>query len=134
MIVHLTSDDKKFLDEYEALIHESELDEKRKQDRRWEEMKINLTEIVLTVLKNERWGIFFKNEPMQILPVQDSATTLYKVNEVREDLLIDAIQKQIEEAAEKGENECQEHKANPVSQIDNESLDGTRKTLKDINE
>ena len=71
---------------------------------------------------------------MQVLPVQDSATTLYKVNEVREDLLIDAIQKQIEEAAEKGENECQEHKANPVSQIDNESLDGTRKTLKDINE
>ena len=49
MIVHLTSDDKKLLDEYEALIHESELDEKRKQDRRWEEMKINLTEIVLNV-------------------------------------------------------------------------------------
>ena len=134
MIVHLTSDDKKFLDEYEALIHESELDEKRKQERRWEEMKINLTEIVLNVLKNERWGIFFKNEPMQVLPVQDSATTLYKVNEVREDLLIDAIQKQIEVNAKEGENECQKDKANPVSQIDNESLDGTRKTLKDINE
>ena len=134
MVVHLTSDNKKFLDEYEALIHESELDEKRKQDRRWEEMKINLTEIVLNVLKNERWGIFFKNEPMQVLPVQDSATTLYKVNEVREDLLIDAIQKQIEVNAKEGENECQKDKANPVSQIDNESLDGTEKTLKDINE
>ena len=105
--MYLTSDDKNFLDEHQAIIHESELDTKRKQDRRWEEMKINLTEIVLTVLKNERWGIFFKSEPMQVLPVQDEATTLYKVNEVREDVLVDAIKKQIEISVQKGENECQ---------------------------
>jgi len=123
--VYLTSDDKNFLDEHQAIIHESELDTKRKQDRRWEEMKTDLTEIVLAVLKNESWGIFFKNEPMQVLPVQDEATTLYKVNEVREDVLVDAIKKQIEISVQKGENECQ---AKNEPQIDEKLSDGTETT------
>ena len=133
-VVYLTSDNRKFLNEHQAIIHESGLEEIRKQDRRWEEMKIELIEIVLDVLKNERWGIFFKNEPIQTLPVQDSATTLYRVNEVKEDLLVDAIEKQIEETAQKGYKECQGNQANPSSQTDNESLDGTKKMLKGTNE
>jgi hypothetical protein len=126
--VYLTSDNRKFLDEYQAVIHESELEEIRKQDRRWEQMKAELTEIVLAVLKNERWGIFFKNEPMQTLPVQDAATTLYKVNEVKEDLLVDAIEKQIEISVEKGENECRENQAINAPQIDEKLSDGTERT------
>ena len=122
--MYLTSDDERFLDEYQAIIHESELDVKRKQDRRWEEMKSELTEIVLEGLKNERWGIFFKNEPMQVLPVQDAETTLYKVNEVKEDILVEAIKKQIEINIEKGDDECQTKNA---SQADKKLLDGTEK-------
>ena len=122
--VYLTSDDKNFLDEHQAIIHESELDTKRKQDRRWEEMKTELTEIVLEVLINERWGIFFKNEPMQVLPVQDESTTLYKVNEVREDVLVEAIKKQIEISIQKGDDECQTEN---TSQADKKLSDGTEK-------
>ena len=130
--VYLTSDDEKFLDENQAIIHESELDTKRKQDRRWEDMKIELTEIVLAVLKNERWGIFFKNEPMQVLPVQDSATTLYKVNEVKEDVLVEAIKKQVELSAEERIDECLESQTKNTSQTENKLSSGTEITSKDI--
>ena len=34
-IVQVTTDNKKFLNEYKAIIHESELEDIRKQDRRW---------------------------------------------------------------------------------------------------
>ena len=94
--IYLTSDRKQFLNEYEALIHECELEENRKKDRRWETMKSNIAELVCKVLKNKKWGIFFKNEPMQSLPVQDS-TTIFKVNEVKEDELINAIKEAVEE-------------------------------------
>ena len=131
--IYLTSDDKKFLCENEAFIHEGDLDEKRKQDRRWEEMKSELTEIVLAVLENERWGIFFKSEPMQSLPVQDSPTTLYRVNEVKEEMLVDAIRKQIEVNAQEREKECRENQAKNAPRIDRELSDGTERTLNDTN-
>ena len=89
-VIYLTSDRKRYLNQYKALIHESGLEENRNKDRRWEEMKTNIAELVCEVLKNKKWGIFFKNEPMQSLPVQDG-TTIFKVNEVREDELVDAI-------------------------------------------
>ena len=131
--VYLTSDDKNFLDEHQAIIHESELDTKRKQDRRWEEMKSELTEIVLAVLENERWGIFFKSEPIQVLPVQDSATTLYKVNEVNRDQLVESIKVQIETHTQERIDECRNQQAKNESQTDNESSDGIERTSKDTN-
>ncbi len=126
--IYLTSDRKQFLNEYEALIHECELEENRKKDRRWETMKSNIAELVCEVLKNKKWGIFFKNEPMQSLPVQDS-TTIFKVNEVREDELISAIKDAVEERV----SEWQNHQTGQ-SQNDNESLRGTNQTLNDTKE
>ena len=49
--VYLTSDSKKFLDMDLALLHESDLEEIRQQNRRWEQMKTNIAELVLEVLK-----------------------------------------------------------------------------------
>ena len=126
--IYLTSDRKQFLNEYEALIHECELEENRKKDRRWETMKSNIAELVCKVLKNKKWGIFFKNEPMQSLPVQDS-TTIFKVNEVKEDELINAIKEALEERV----SEWQNHQTGQ-SQNDNESLRGTNQTLNDTKE
>ena len=126
--IYLTSDRKQFLNEYEALIHECELEENRKKDRRWETMKSNIAELVCKVLKNKKWGIFFKNEPMQSLPVQDS-TTIFKVNEVKEDELINAIKEAVEERV----SEWQNHQTGQ-SQNDNESLHGTNQTLNDTKE
>ena len=132
-IINLTTDSKKFLNEYEAIIHESELEEKRKQNRSWEEMKQNIVDMVLEVLKKNRWGIYFRNEPMQKLPVQDSLSTLYKVNEVSTDEFEQAIKSQIDTEAERN-SECQENQAKNTLQIDNESSDGTEKMSCDTEE
>ena len=125
--IYLTSDKKQYLNEYEALIHESALEENRKMNRRWEEMKANIAELVCEVLKKKQWGIFFKNEPVQSLPVQDS-TTLYKVNEVKEDELVCAIKETIEERVNEWQHQTSQN------QTDSESLNGTNQTLSDTKE
>ena len=93
--MYLTTDDKRFLNKYKAIIHESELEEKRNKNRRWEQMKTDIAELVCEVLKDKQWGIFFKHEPVQALPVQNN-TVLYKVNEVKEEELVSAVKEAIQ--------------------------------------
>ena len=125
--VYLTSDGKQFFDEYIAVIHESSLDEQREKDRRWNQMKTKIAELVCQIIKEKQWGIFFKNEPIQTLPTQDSMS-LYRINEVKDDELMDAIQLAMEERM----NEWQNHQANTKeSQTDSELLSGTNQTLND---
>ena len=126
--IFLTSDGKQFLNEYKALIHESGLEENRNKERKWEEMKTNIAELVCEVLKNKKWGIFFKNEPMQSLPVQDG-TSIFKVNEVKEEKVVDAIKQAVEERV----GEWQNHQTGQ-NQNDNESLTGTNQILNDTEE
>ena len=128
-IVYLTSDDTKFLDEYKALIYEASLNETETTNRRWIEMKTKIAEIVCEILKKKQWGIFFKNEPVQALPVQDS-TTLYKVNEVKQDELLDAIEHEMERM-DAWQNHQAENKQNPTTK---ESLNGMNQTLKNTGE
>ena len=94
--IYLTSDDKMFLNQYKAIIHESSLEDKREKERRWNEMILNITELVCKVLENKNWGLFFKNEPIQALPIQDSGT-LYKVNEVKLEELVSCLEQEINE-------------------------------------
>jgi len=123
--VYLTSDGKQFFNEYSAVIHECSLEEIRIKERRWNNMKTKIAEIVCQILKEKQWGIFFKNEPMQSLPVQDN-TSLYKINEVRDEELVDAIKQAMEERM----NEWQNHRAEE-NQTDNELSSGTNQTLID---
>jgi hypothetical protein len=90
-------------------------------------MKSKIAEIVCNILKEKQWGIFFKNEPMQSLPVQDN-TSLYKINEVSDDRLIDAIKQAMEERMEEWQNHQAEKKQN---QTDSELSSGTNQTLLD---
>ena len=129
-IVQVTTDSKMFLNKYEALIHEAGLEEKRNKHRSWENMKQELVNIVLEVLKKNRWGIYFQNEPMQSLPMKDSLSTLYKVNQVEVDEFEEAIMMQFDKESER-KNECQENQAKD-SQTDNELLNGIEKMSGDI--
>ena len=133
-IVNLTSDGVMFLDINQAIIHESKLEEIRTKNRRWEEMKTNIAEIVLEVLQKNRWGIYFKTEPMQKLPTVDSSSTLYKVNEVSHEQLSESIKNQIEIHAQERNSEWENHQANNQSQIDKESSSGTERMSKDTKE
>jgi len=127
--VYLTSDDVKFLDEYEAIIHESSIHQKKTINRRWITMKTKIAELVCEILKKKQWGIFFKNEPIQALPVQNN-TTLYKVNEVKEDELLDAVEQEMERMDE-WQNHQAEEKQNPIHR---ESSNGMNQTLKNTEE
>ena len=124
-IVQVTTDSKRFLNKYEALIHEAGLEEERNKNRSWENMKQELVNIVLEVLKKNRWGIYFQNEPMQSLPMKDSLSTLYKVNQVEVDEFEEAVMMQFDKESER-KNECQENQAKD-SATDNESLNGIEK-------
>ena len=128
-IVYLTSDDTKFLDEYEAVIYEASLNETETTNRRWIEMKTKIAEIVSEILKEKQWGIFFKNEPVQALPVQDS-TMVYKVNEVKQDELLDAIEDKMERI-DAWQNHQAEKEQNPITK---ESSNGMKQTLSNTEE
>ena len=131
--ISIATDNKRFLNEHEAIIHEANLEEKRKQHRSWEIMKQDIANMVLEVLKKNRWGIYFKSEPMQVLPVKESSTTLFKVNEVNIDEFEQAIKMQIDKEAERNQ-ECQENQAKNTLQIDRESSDGIKMTSQDTKE
>ena len=128
-IVYLTSDDTKFLDEYEAVIYEASLNETETTNRRWIEMKTKIAEIVSEILKEKQWGIFFKNEPVQALPIQDS-TMVYKVNEVKQDELLDAIEDKMERM-DAWQNHQAEKEQNPITK---ESSNGMKQTSNNIEE
>tara|TARA_R100000781_G_C4079496_1_gene127210 strand:+ start:299 stop:742 length:444 start_codon:yes stop_codon:yes gene_type:complete len=131
--VTVTTDNKRFLNEHKALIHESGLEDKRQQQRSWESMKDKIARLVLEVLAENRWGIYFKSEPMQVLPVKDSSSTLFKVNEVNLDEFEQTIKSQIDKDAERS-IECQENQAENTLQIDKESSTGIETMLNDTEE
>jgi len=94
--VFLTSNNKAFLSESQALAHEEIICKQRDKDRRKEMMKEKIAEIVCQIIEQRQWGLFFRSEPIQSLPIQDN-TMLYKVNEVKQEELVDAITSEIEE-------------------------------------
>ena len=96
-------------------------------------MKQNITDMVFEILQKNRWGIYFKSEPMQVLPVKESSTTLFKVNEVNLDEFEQAIKSQIDKEAERNQ-ECQESQTENTLQIDNESSNGIERMSNDTEE
>ena len=93
--VYVTSDNKKFLDREIALIHELEIVENKDNKIKEDEMDININNLFLKLLANNDWGLYFKKEPLQSLPVQDGHK-MYKINEVSIDSLHEAVMKEIE--------------------------------------
>ena len=131
-IVYITTNGKKFLNQYQAIIHQSELEDDKKKDRRWEQMKAELTELVCKILEEKQWGIFFKNEPMQALPVQDN-TTLYKINEVKKEELVTAIDEAVEKNMTERVTEWRKHQTSQNQKYE-ESSSGTKMTSEDTKE
>ena len=53
---------------------------------------MDIVELIMQVLKSENWGVFYKNQPIQPLEMQDG-NALYKVNQVDEEQIETAIEK-----------------------------------------
>ena len=95
-------------------------------------MKAELTELVCKILEEKQWGIFFKNEPMQALPVQDN-TTLYKINEVKKEELVTAIDEAVEKTMTERVTEWREHQTSQNQKYE-ESSSGTKMTSENTKE
>ena len=75
---------------------------------------MDITELIMQVLKSKNWGVYYKSQPIQPLETQDGSA-LYKVNQVDET----EIERVIEEAL------TWEHKeTNPISNQSKNSTTG----------
>ena len=99
--VWITSDEKKFLCIDDALNHEEMQQDKRAIIEKEENKVTNINEIFLRVLNRNNWGLYFKGEPITLIPTNDDST-VYKVNEVKFDKLVEELEKELE-------NNCQEN-------------------------
>ena len=99
--IWITSDEKKFLRIEDALKHEEKLEKKRAVIEKEEDKMDNIKTTILKVLNRNNWGLYFKGEPITLIPTSDDSM-VYKVNEVKFDRLTEEIQKELE-------SDCQEN-------------------------
>ena len=83
-IIYVTSDGRKFLKYIDALYSQSEIDKGIEIKLSKQERVMDIVKIVMDVLKQENWGIYYKNQPIQPLEMQDG-NPLYKINLVDDD-------------------------------------------------
>ena len=77
--VYITSDGRKFLKYIDALYSQSEIDKGIEIKLSKQARVMDIVKIVMDVLKHENWGVYYKNQPMQPLEMQDG-NPLYKIN------------------------------------------------------
>ena len=82
--VYITSDGRKFLKYIDALYAQSEIDKGIEIKLSKQARVMDIVKIVMDVLKHENWGVYYKNQPMQPLEMQDG-NPLYKINLVDDD-------------------------------------------------
>ena len=81
--VYIDSGGKKHLDHMEALCAETQIQQCRQAKLQQKQRIMDIVELIMQVLKSENWGVFYKNQPIQPLEMQDG-NALYKVNQVDE--------------------------------------------------
>ena len=78
-IIYIISDGRKFLKYIDALYSQSEIDKGIEIKLSKQARVMDIVKIVMDVLKYENWGVYYRNQPMQPLEMQDGAP-LYKIN------------------------------------------------------
>ena len=81
--VYIDSSGKKHLNHMDALCAESQIQVCIERKLKQRQRIMDIVELVMQVLKDENWGVFYKNQPMRVLETQDGGT-LYEVNQVDE--------------------------------------------------
>jgi hypothetical protein len=97
--VYIISDGRKFLKYVDALYWEGELQSGIERKIAENKKTMDVIEKIIKVLRTENWGIYYKNQPMKHLEMQDG-DSLYQVNQVDEVDFEEAISK----ALTKGES------------------------------
>ena len=68
----------------DALCAESELQSGIEHKLSKQKRIMNIVELIMKVLKSENWGVFYRNQPIRPLEMQDG-NPLYKINLVDDD-------------------------------------------------
>ena len=94
--VYITTSGDRFLKEMDALCAQSQIQQAKESKEKRRKKIMNMVDILISVLKENNWGVFYKSEPMQTLSLQDDAPLL-KINEVDGDLIENAVLSAIEQ-------------------------------------
>ena len=94
--VFVTSDGRKFLKYIDALYSQSEIENGIEIKLSKQKKVMNIVELIMDVLKSENWGVYYKNQPMQTLEMQDG-DPLYKINQVDDEDVEQAIENKLTE-------------------------------------
>jgi hypothetical protein len=90
--VYIDSSGKRHLDYMKALYAESQIQVCREVKLQKQQRIMNIVELIMRVLESENWGIYYKNQPIQPLELQNG-NSLYQVNQVDEDEIEAVIEK-----------------------------------------
>ena len=81
--VYIDSGGTRHLDYMKALCAETQIQSGRDRKLQQRQRIMDIVELIMQVLKSENWGVYYKNQPIQPLEMQDG-NALYKVNQVDE--------------------------------------------------
>ena len=95
--VYIDSSGTKHLDYIRAMCAETQINAVRDRKLQQKQRIMDIVELIMQALKSENWGVFYRNQPIQPLELQDG-NALYKVNQVDES----EVERIIEEALTKG--------------------------------
>ena len=73
-----------------ALCAEAQIQTVRERKLQQKQRIMDIVELIMQVLKGENWGVYYRNQPIQPLEMQDG-NALYKVNQVDESQIETAI-------------------------------------------
>ena len=107
--VFITSDGRKFLKYIDALYAQSEIEKGIEIKLSKQKRVMNIVELIMNVLKSENWGVYYKNQPMQPLEMQDG-NPLYKINQVDDEDVEQAITNKLTEGESWNHSETNQKK------------------------
>lgn len=93
--VYITSSGSKYLKKMDALCAESQIQQARESREKRRKIIMDMVDILIKVLRENNWGVFYKSEPMQTLTLQDDAPLL-RINEVDDESVETAVLSVIE--------------------------------------
>jgi hypothetical protein len=89
--VYIDSSGTRYLDYMQALCAESQIQQCIERKLKQKQRIMDIVELIMQMLKSENWGVYYKNQPIQPLEMQDG-NALYKVNQVDEEQIETAIE------------------------------------------
>jgi len=93
--VYITTSGDRFLKKMDAVSCQAQIQQARDSKERRRKIIMSMVEILIRVLKENNWGVFYKSEPMQTLTLQNDSPLL-RINEVDDDVVEGAVLSVIE--------------------------------------